>query len=135
MDRSTSERTSACSQMAAVYWSPGGNFLAVPENKHISIMNIRGEVLWLHRSEVISQTRSKKTPQFSPPECLTQDLTVTRRLRRLGPLPFAGLRPSARVWILQRAVRTDQLLRACWWDGWTVRSAGCRSQCKRSTCA
>lgn len=43
MDRSTSERTSACSQMAAVYWSPGGNFLAVPENKHISIMNIRGE--------------------------------------------------------------------------------------------
>lgn len=43
MDRSTNERTSACNQMAAVYWSPSGNFLAVPENKHISIMNIRGE--------------------------------------------------------------------------------------------
>lgn len=43
MDRSSSDRTSVCNQMAAVYWSTGGNFLAVPENKHISIMNIRGK--------------------------------------------------------------------------------------------
>lgn len=63
----------------------------------------------------------------------TQDLTVMRRLRCLGSLHFAGLRPSARVWILQQAVRTDLLLRACWWDGWTAHSAGCRSQCRRST--
>lgn len=43
MDRSSSERTCAGNQMAAVYWSTAGNFLAVPENKHISIMNIRGK--------------------------------------------------------------------------------------------
>lgn len=135
MDRSTSERTSACSQMAAVYWSPGGNFLAVPENKHISIMNIRGECYFGSIEVKLYLKLDLKNPLFSPPERLTQDLTVTRRLRRLGPLPSAGLRPSARVWILQPAVRTDQLLRACWWDGWTVRSAGCRSQCRRSTCA
>ncbi|XP_056259324.1 probable E3 ubiquitin-protein ligase HERC1 isoform X6 [Seriola aureovittata] len=41
-DRSNSERAGRCHHMSPVYWSPGGNFLAAPENKHINIMNIRG---------------------------------------------------------------------------------------------
>lgn len=33
--------------MSPVYWSKGGNFLAAPENKHLNIMNIRGNCLHL----------------------------------------------------------------------------------------
>ncbi|KAL6096756.1 uncharacterized protein ACO6RY_06004 [Pungitius sinensis] len=42
MDRSSSERATRCHPMSPVYWSTGGNFLAAPDNKHITIMNIRG---------------------------------------------------------------------------------------------
>ncbi|XP_034402246.1 probable E3 ubiquitin-protein ligase HERC1 isoform X2 [Cyclopterus lumpus] len=42
MDRSSSERAGRCPHMSPVYWSTGGNFLAAPDNKHITIMNIRG---------------------------------------------------------------------------------------------
>ncbi|XP_031715964.1 probable E3 ubiquitin-protein ligase HERC1 isoform X3 [Anarrhichthys ocellatus] len=42
MDRSGSERPGRFQHMAPVYWSTGGNFLAAPDNKHITIMNIRG---------------------------------------------------------------------------------------------
>ncbi|XP_029371513.1 probable E3 ubiquitin-protein ligase HERC1 isoform X2 [Echeneis naucrates] len=42
VDRSSGERAVRCHHMSPVYWSPGGNFLAAPENKHINIMNIRG---------------------------------------------------------------------------------------------
>lgn len=43
MDRSSSERATRCHPMSPVYWSTGGNFLAAPDNKHITIMNIRGK--------------------------------------------------------------------------------------------
>ncbi|KAM4527576.1 putative E3 ubiquitin-protein ligase HERC1 isoform 4-T4 [Odontesthes bonariensis] len=43
-DRSSSERAGRCQPMSPVHWSPGGNFLAAPENKHINIMNIRGSL-------------------------------------------------------------------------------------------
>ncbi|KAM8827696.1 putative E3 ubiquitin-protein ligase HERC1 isoform 4-T4 [Spinachia spinachia] len=42
MDRSSSERATRCHPMSPVYWSTGGNFLAAPDNKHVTIMNIRG---------------------------------------------------------------------------------------------
>ncbi|XP_068430797.1 probable E3 ubiquitin-protein ligase HERC1 isoform X3 [Clinocottus analis] len=42
MDRSSSERAGRCHHMSPVYWSTGGNFLAAPDNKHVTIMNIRG---------------------------------------------------------------------------------------------
>ncbi|XP_054612956.1 probable E3 ubiquitin-protein ligase HERC1 isoform X1 [Dunckerocampus dactyliophorus] len=42
-DRASSEsRTGRCHHMSPVYWSTGGDFLAAPENKHVTIMNIRG---------------------------------------------------------------------------------------------
>uniref|UniRef100_A0A8C2X9J9 HECT-type E3 ubiquitin transferase n=1 Tax=Cyclopterus lumpus TaxID=8103 RepID=A0A8C2X9J9_CYCLU len=37
------ERAGRCPHMSPVYWSTGGNFLAAPDNKHITIMNIRGK--------------------------------------------------------------------------------------------
>ncbi|XP_057674688.1 probable E3 ubiquitin-protein ligase HERC1 isoform X1 [Corythoichthys intestinalis] len=41
--RTSSERAARCHHMSLpVYWSTGGDFLAAPENKHITIMNIRG---------------------------------------------------------------------------------------------
>ncbi|KAM8872529.1 putative E3 ubiquitin-protein ligase HERC1 isoform 2-T2 [Synchiropus picturatus] len=41
-DRSSFDRAGRCHHMSPVYWSPAGNFLAAPENKHINIMNFRG---------------------------------------------------------------------------------------------
>ncbi|XP_051907348.1 probable E3 ubiquitin-protein ligase HERC1 isoform X3 [Hippocampus zosterae] len=42
-DRTSSERAGRCHHVSSpVYWSTGGDFLAAPENKHITIMNIRG---------------------------------------------------------------------------------------------
>ncbi|XP_061887279.1 probable E3 ubiquitin-protein ligase HERC1 isoform X3 [Entelurus aequoreus] len=42
-DRTSSEsRRGRCHHMSPVYWSTGGDFLAAPENKHVTIMNIRG---------------------------------------------------------------------------------------------
>ncbi|KAM9735318.1 putative E3 ubiquitin-protein ligase HERC1 isoform 6-T7 [Menidia menidia] len=43
-DRSSSDRPGRCQHTSPVYWSPGGNFLAAPENKHINIMNIKGSL-------------------------------------------------------------------------------------------
>lgn len=45
VDRSSSERVARCQHMSPVYWSSGGNFLAAPENKHINIMNVRGQFI------------------------------------------------------------------------------------------
>lgn len=56
------------------------------------------------------------------------------RLSCLESQPSAGHRPSACGFSTSRCpVRTD-LLRACWWDAWMAPSAGCRSQCRKSTC-
>ncbi|XP_061657060.1 probable E3 ubiquitin-protein ligase HERC1 isoform X5 [Syngnathoides biaculeatus] len=42
-DRTNSERAGRYHHMSLpVYWSTGGDFLAAPENKHITIMNIKG---------------------------------------------------------------------------------------------
>lgn len=65
----------------------------------------------------------------------SQDLTVMWRLTCLESLPSVGLRPSAcGFWTHWPLIRTDLLLRTCWWDGWMAPSAGCRSQCRRMTC-
>eukprot|EP00066_Takifugu_rubripes_P013620 XP_011602886.1 PREDICTED: probable E3 ubiquitin-protein ligase HERC1 isoform X2 [Takifugu rubripes] len=76
MDRSSSERTCACNQMAAVYWSTAGNFLAVPENKHISIMNIRGS--HCHEEAQVSRVTALCWAQaFSP--CLDSAASCKNR--------------------------------------------------------
>ncbi|XP_076014530.1 putative E3 ubiquitin-protein ligase HERC1 isoform X2 [Genypterus blacodes] len=41
-DGTGAERVGRSQWMSSVYWSAGGNFLASPENKYISIMTIRG---------------------------------------------------------------------------------------------